>query len=379
MIPRTVDVAVVGAGLAGILAARGLAQAGLQVLLLDRAQFPRWKVCGCCLNPFAQATLAAANLQGLTAELGAVPIPELRLASRGVSASLSIPDWVSLSRLQLDSALIRHAEAAGVVFRSGSQVRLGPVVKERRTLRLEDGTIVAARLVLAADGLGGRLLAEDQPSMVEAGSHVGVGVVVDQAPSFYHAGTVFMAHGPHGYLGLVRLEDGRLNLAAAFDPRYLRRCQKPGVAAEQLLATVGWPEITGLRERKWRGTPPLTRRPQLPGAERVLAIGDAAGYVEPFTGEGMAWALASGLAVVEVAQKAVVDWHADRIREWTELHGSIIRQRQWVCRGLAWLLRRPSLTLGVVGLLQRFPWLAGPFVGQIGAFKKRPAGAVPDR
>ncbi len=56
---RSWDVIVVGAGLAGSLAARQLALAGARVLLLDRATFPRWKVCGCCFNPHAQSALAA--------------------------------------------------------------------------------------------------------------------------------------------------------------------------------------------------------------------------------------------------------------------------------------------------------------------------------
>src|SRR3954466_2849745 len=106
---RTWDVAIVGAGLAGTLAARQLARAGAAVLLLDRATFPRWKVCGCCLNPHAQSALASVGLGELPTTLKAVPLPIMRLAVRGIEARLPLPGWVSLSRLALDQALVEQA------------------------------------------------------------------------------------------------------------------------------------------------------------------------------------------------------------------------------------------------------------------------------
>jgi menaquinone-9 beta-reductase len=370
------DVAVVGAGLAGSLAALGLAQAGLRVILLDRAAFPRWKVCGCCLNPHALGTLAAVGLGDLARQLGAVPLPVMRLGSRGVEARLALPGWVALSRIRLDAALIATAQAAGALFVPQVSARLGPETPDSRTLSLrgEDGVeaTLEARLILAADGLGGRLLAdgleeEQRPVQIAADSRIGAGVVVDEAPVFYHPGEVYMAHAKNGYLGLVRLEDGRLNLAAAFNARFLRACRHPGRAALLVLQEVGWPAPAGLADLRWRGTPALTRRPSRLGSGRVLALGDAAGYVEPFTGEGMAWALGSGTAMVALARQAVAGWQPGVIDEWTRVHQRIVGQRQWVCRAMAWLTRHPSLTRTVVAALSRFPWLSAPFVRQIGA------------
>jgi menaquinone-9 beta-reductase len=375
---RAWDVAVVGAGLAGSLAALGLARAGLRVVLLDRATFPRWKVCGCCLNPHALGTLAAVGLGDLPHHLEAVPLPSMRLASRGVEAKLALPGWVALSRLRLDSALIAAAQAAGAIFVPGVQARLGPEAASTRTLFLhaEGGSKASlqANLILAADGLGGRLLAEgltdDQPIHIAADSRIGAGVVADDGPPFYRPGEVYMAHARIGYLGLVRLEDGRLNMAAAFDARFLRTCHHPGVAAVRVLQEVGWPAPPRLAELRWRGTPTLTRHPARLGSGRVLALGDAAGYVEPFTGEGMAWALASGAAVVDVARRAVSSWQPGLIEEWTRVHSQIVGRRQWVCWAMAWLTRHPSLTRIVVAALSQLPWLAAPFVHQIGAAQK---------
>lgn len=364
----TWDVAVVGAGLAGTLAARQLARAGARVILLDRATFPRWKVCGCCLNPHAQSALAAVGLGELPRKLGALPLAEMRLAVRGIEARLQLPGWVSLSRERLDHALVEDACASGVTFLPGMTARLGQVEHEVRTLWVHPGhgpeQPILARLVLAADGLGSRLL---QSGPVLEGSRVGAGVVVEEAPAFYRQGEIYMAHGHGGYLGLVRLEDGRLNLAAAFDAPFLRSCHHPGEAASQLLAEVGWPSIGGLEQARWRGTPSLTRQPIQPGSDRVLALGDAAGYVEPFTGEGMAWALASGAAVAPLALEAVKRWRPELVRKWGRVHQRIVRRRQWVCWSMTWVTRSSTLTRVVVAALARLPWLATPFVRQIGA------------
>ncbi len=263
-----------------------------------------------------------------------------------------------------------------MTFAEGLTARLGPIEGETRTLWVHPGhgeeTPLSARLVLAADGLGGRLLVEglrDRGQAVEVASdsRVGVGVVVEEAPAFYQPGEIYMAHGRGGYLGLVRLEDGRLNLAAAFDAPFLRSCHHPGEAAVRMLAEVGWPAIPGLEQVRWKGTPALTRHPIQPGSERVLAVGDSAGYVEPFTGEGMAWALASGAAVVPLALRAIDRWRPGLVREWGQTHRRIVRQRQWVCWSMAWLTRSPMLTRVVVAALARLPWLATPFVRQIGA------------
>src|SRR5436190_16785726 len=94
---RTWDVAVVGAGPAGAMAARELVRHGVAVLLIDRAMFPRSKVCGCYVNAYAQATLATVGLGGLTAACGALPIHHFVLGTHGASARMPLPGGVLLS------------------------------------------------------------------------------------------------------------------------------------------------------------------------------------------------------------------------------------------------------------------------------------------
>src|SRR5262249_42416662 len=150
------DDVVVGAGPAGAIATHELARWGLRVLLIDKAVFPRWKVCGCCLNGRALALLKAAGMDGLVNRLGAVPLRRMWLAARGRQACLSLPESVALSREVFDAALVTAAVSAGAAFLPATLGTLGPVTAQKRRVFLRQGgrrVEIAARLVLAADGL----------------------------------------------------------------------------------------------------------------------------------------------------------------------------------------------------------------------------------
>jgi flavin-dependent dehydrogenase len=363
----TWDAVVVGAGPAGALAARELARRGRGVLLIDRESFPRWKVCGCCLSARALGTLARVGLADLPGRCGAVPLRQLRLAAAGCGAAVPLPGGVALSRQALDAALVGTAVEAGASFLPRTRAERTDGAPGGRTLLLRRGECevrVTARVVLLAHGLGGGVTAGQSGFRVRTApaARVGAGVVVDRAPDFYGPGTVFMACGGGGYVGLVRLEDGRLDLAAACDVGWLRRAGGPGRAATALLAEVGWPAVPGLAEAGWRGTPRLTRRLVPPAADRLFVLGDAAGYVEPFTGEGMAWALGSAAALAPLADRAVSGWSAALVGEWCRLYRQTVVRRQAACRVTAGVLRHPGLVQAVVSVLAAAPGLAMPLV-----------------
>ena len=367
---RTWEVAVVGAGPAGATAARELARRGIAVLLIDRAIFPRAKVCGCYLNANAQATLTAVGLGGLTAACGALPIHHFRIGTGGASACIPLPGGVLLSREVFDATLIRAAVAAGAAFLPGTWAALEGAIDKTRTLRLTQAgqeMRVSARVVLAADGLGGNLL--DRAGVTEAppapGSRIGAGVLLDDAPSFYDVGTIYMACAGRVYMGIERLEDGRVDMAGAFDADWVRHLGGLGAAAAWALAETGWPAPAGLALRDWRGTAPLTRQARRLAAERVFAVGDAAGYVEPFTGEGMAWALAAAAELAPLAARAVTDWHPGLPHRWAVRYQYLVRRRQLVCRAAAAVLRRPWLVRWGVDLLSVVPSLAVPVVAML--------------
>jgi len=353
------DALVIGAGPAGALAARELARQGRSVLLVDRARFPRPKVCGCCINRGALATLNAVGLQGLAQSCGAVPLQRVRLATDGRQAVLPLVGGVALSRSRFDAALVEAAVQAGARVIPETLAQLGPCQPHARQVRLrhrDQETTASASLVIAANGLGGNLLAAETPSQAKPGSRLGAGTILQEAPAAYEPGTVFMACGVGGYAGLVRLEDGRLDVAAALDPVYVAAAGGLGRAAEGILHQARLPTIPSLTESRWRGTPLLSRRLQTPSGRGVLAIGDAAGYVEPFTGEGIAWALASAAAVPSFW--ALPD--GERGRAWNHWYRRQIARRQWLCRLVAAALRRPRLVRTAVTLLAHAPLFAAP-------------------
>jgi 2-polyprenyl-6-methoxyphenol hydroxylase-like FAD-dependent oxidoreductase len=176
---------------------------------------------------------------------------------------------------------------------------------------------------------------------------------------------VYMATAAGGYVGLVRLEDDRLDVAAAFDAVFVRQCGGLGPAAEAILAETRWPAIAPLAMLPWKGTPALTRRAATRAGQRWFAVGDAAGYVEPFTGEGMAWAIRSAVALAPLAVRAAEHWSDSLAREWERTHRRLIESRQWVCRIVARLLRSPRLTAWAVRALAVCPALSWPVVASL--------------
>jgi flavin-dependent dehydrogenase len=345
VIERDWDAVVVGAGPAGSVAARELARRGARVLLVDKALFPRTKVCGSCLNAAALAALDAVKLAHVPKECGAVPLHSVRLAAGRRSADVPLAGGVAVSRQEFDAALVEEAIAAGATFRDGVVVKPHDVVE-------------IARVVIVATGLAGA------QGSIQSGSRLGAGVIVpaDVVPDFFASGTIFMATGRGGYVGLVRVEDDCLDVAAAFDADFVRSCGGLGPAAELILKQTGWPAIPGLADLPWRGTPALTRRPAAVAGHRFFAVGDAAGYVEPFTGEGMAWAIASAAAVAPFALRGIEKWDDALIGEWQRTHSRLIRSRQGVCRVAARVLRSPALTSLAVRALGVFPALARPVI-----------------
>ncbi len=356
------DVLVIGAGPAGALASLDLARRGLTVLLVEKRSFPRWKVCGSCFNAQAQAALASVGQGHLLEHLGGRPLRRLRLGLGGRETTCALPPGRALSRGRFDQALVEAAVNAGAVFRPRTTAQLGGVTPHARRVCLRQGQrqeLVQAAVVLVASGLANRSL-EHEPSAhtrISPRSRLGAGCVLAGSHSRWEEGTIHMAVGRQGYVGLVRVEDGSLNLAAAFDRALLQECGGAAAAARQVLAEAGFPAIPQLAEAAWQSTPALSRRTTPLAGHRFLVLGDAAGYVEPFTGEGMGWALAAAVAATPLVLEGTGSWQPAIERRWRELHRQRIGRRQLLCRGLALALRHPTSSRGLFWAASRLPSL----------------------
>ena len=310
------QVIVVGAGPAGAAAAIRLARAGIRVLLIDKTCLPRTKLCGCCLSSRALRELADLGMTDVVTQLGAVPLREVALFAAGYCTMLPLSVGASLSRDTLDSQLVRMAIDAGAAWLPGAVVRATEPIQEgaggvqiRLVVNKQDNEdpsqagipgVLVADCVIIATGLATAIRSSPSGSARRTSrkSRLGLGTVLPHDALQLERGKLVMAVAPFGYCGLVRLEDGRVDVAAAVDPTAVATWKPPGVI-QRILATAGTTVPGGIETACYRGTPPLTHAAPI-AKGRMFCVGDAARYVEPFTGEGIAWALCSARLLSEV-------------------------------------------------------------------------------
>ena len=290
---------VVGAGPAGAATALGALRAdpGLSVLLLDRADFPRDKACGDGVAPHVLDVLAGVGVTGLLDDRVPVRRLELRARGAGVVRDMQRPGWV-VPRTLLDARLVEAAVAAGACLR-----------RERvRTIEaLEDGVRLAgahARVVVGADGAYSSVrkaigLREGQRRAVAIRGYAPVPAERRGAQVI-----VFADRRQPAYAWSFDRGDGLANvgygeLRSAGDSAAPTRAMFLA-AVEELL-----PEATACAT-SWRAShlPLSSWRWQQPDG-RVLLAGDAAGLVNPVTGEGIYYAVATGVLAGRAAAAAV--------------------------------------------------------------------------
>lgn len=377
---RQWDVLVIGAGPAGALAAREAARAGFATLLVERQAFPRDKVCGGCLNHTAVSALQRAGLGDRLAMCRGEAITSVRLHHEGRCATIAVPPGVAISRRTFDAMLVKAAVAAGAQFLPEASALLaglppGSAVPDCRRLELQhrrDGSVgIEARVVVAADGLSQTSLqaSREFQSRVARSARIGLGGNGAAGTLSLSPGAITMAIGRAGYVGAVMTEGKRLNLAAALDPDFVKRCGSPAASVATVLEEAGVSRHGSLDVATWQGTLPLMRRTPRPAGHRVLVIGDAAGYVEPFTGEGMAWAIAAAVAAVPFIRQGVSRWDVSLEDAWIARYRAIVLGQQRRCTLIARSLRSPLIVRTVVGLLERWPSLARPIVMRLGALE----------
>lgn len=359
------DAVVIGAGPAGSVCAYALARAGQRVLLVDRAHMPRAKVCGCCLAPDGAQSLARAGLAAVLNGAGVIDACELRVGSRSVT--LPARGFAVLGRDEFDARLAAAAQAAGATLLTGwgahveadGTVRLRKAGGERVPHIAEStshepafaglsGPLVRARAVVVADGIGGASLAH-RPEFgwrVSPASFMGLGAILSRPPVALRSGHMTMLCGAAGYLGLVRLPTGMVDAAASLDPHAVRATGGPAKVCAAMLTSAGG-DPTALDGAVWRGTPLLTRRRSRIESDNVFVLGDAAGYVEPFTGEGMSWAIRGALIASTIICNRI-DGRSEP-GAWALAHRREIGRHHRRCGFVARLVRRHSALRALVG------------------------------
>jgi flavin-dependent dehydrogenase len=333
----TPDVVIVGAGPAGAAAGIVLARAGGRVRILDRATFPRDKLCGDTVNPGTLARLYALGVGAEVERRGLRVEGMLVSGERGVRVEGRYPagQWGrAILRRDLDDLLLRAAIAAGCQFEPGVAVR-GAVVEESGAARCVGGvrigvrgreTTIAAPLIIAADGRRSTLawglgLARHPVSP----RRWAIGAYFDNVDVTGRASTLGEMHIRRGhYIGVAPVPDGLTNVC-------LVRPSGPGDAdladaAGLLTRTLACdPLLAGRAAAARLATPPVVLGPLAvdvvtAAIDGLLIAGDASGFIDPMTGDGLRFAIRGGELAASAALEALA-------HGWSGVHARLAASR----------------------------------------------------
>lgn len=313
------DVAIAGAGPAGTSAAIQLARRGARVLLVESKKFPRAKLCGEFISPECFTHFERLGVAGEMSSAGGAAISKtVFYARRGQNVEMP-SEWLKagthalgLSRSTMDHKLLECAKRAGVVVLENAQA--GALIQERQVVQglqvKMDETVQTFNATVTIDATGrSRVLArhtdsvwirQPKPALVAFKAHLAGARVAQGACEIYSY--------RRGYGGLSAVEGGLSNLCFIVAARDVRRYNSdPETVMREVVMKNSRAAYTLAPARV--ATPWLSvslegfGRRSLSPAPGLLTIGDAASFIDPFTGSGMLMALESGQLVADVISR----------------------------------------------------------------------------
>ena len=388
-----------GAGPAGSIAALILARAGVTVRLLDRSAFPRDKLCGDTLNPGALSILDRLGA-GSAVRQRALPITGMTVTGyispmRRATVSASYPadlNGVAILRRDLDALLVEAAVDAGADFTPNVHVR-GPLMGTNGSSITGVVTSAAgatdhldAKVVIGADGRRSTLaFALGLASFPASPRRWAFGTYFEGVDGLTSCGEMHVR--PDGYIGVAPLPGGLANVCVV---RELFRLKAEATSMPEVTSTAeATPDVASgfsrkiiseaidsdpdLRERFARARQvagvtslgPLAVDARAAGCPGLLLAGDAAGFVDPMTGDGLRFALRGG----ELAAAAALDELASGTPSFTALHAARVREfsSKWrVNRALRSLVASPLGVSLAASLAARWPAPVEYLVGLAG-------------
>src|SRR5215813_4935095 len=329
------DVAIIGGGPAGSSCAAFCALAGLRTVVLDREKFPREKVCGDCLNPSCWPVLDRLELALRVRDLPHSILNSVAfIAIDGREVIVDLPSGanceISVKRSLFDDLLLRRARELGANVHEQTTVT-GLTRNDDWKIETASGRTFHARMLIGADGRNStiahlcNLLPRPARERVALQAHI---------PRPRNSGDrIALQFLPEGYSGQAPVNETELNLCLVGTP--------PTISKLRQWAQRHF-EITP--DQSWRTITPLTRSPVSSAHENLFLIGDAARVVEPFTGEGIYYALRSGELAARATARIIRD--KDRhsaLREFARACDQMYRGRLWINRLARAAVLRPHI------------------------------------
>ena len=353
------DVVIAGGGPAGSSAAIHLAARGARVLLAEQKKFPRAKLCGEFISPECLDHFERLGVADRMMAAGGARLTQTVFYSRG-GRSVNVPsEWFSsqpgalgLSRAEMDHKLLERAREAGVEVLEDTQA-CGLILEERRLrgIQLKSSDVVSgATALVTVDATGRtralarRLNGDGKKSKKSRAPFVAFKAHLENAHVAEGACEIYFYAG--GYGGLSSVENGLSNLCFIASAKDVRACASDAERVMREVVTrnsrAAYTLAHARTRTEWLGVSleSFGRQEPVP-ADGLLTIGDAAAFIDPFTGSGMLMALESG----EVAAGVIMD-HLQGLRK-GESFAAITRDYRTIYR------QRFAARLRVCALLRR--------------------------
>lgn len=357
------DAVVIGGGPAGSLAALHLNRAGWRTALIEKRQRHTAKTCGHCLHRRGLRRLEALGLGDVVAHAQVGASAQLRVHEAGRrgqrTAAFDLtfhretePPSVLVRRDVFDQALIDRARREGVIVFQPAAAKVSSGGRGRVAVRIDDAVErLRCNLIVGADGLRSavaRLIDADGGS-ARVGGKFGFSFDLPASAGADDLGrdAVDMFVTELGYLGVVREQDGTLHVAALVQQRASRdlfRFVRETAGQFEALRAAGFENLCRRDVRALHGAGPIPWRAKRVSGRGVALVGDAAEFIEPFTGEGMCWAIesASVFGAVATAQPVGV-WDDCAAARYEQDYGARVASGKSLCRAAAAALQRPML------------------------------------
>jgi menaquinone-9 beta-reductase len=385
---KATDVIVVGAGPAGAATAILLAERGLDVCVLDRARFPRPKLCGEYLSPEAARILDRLGALKALDAAGAATLSGMRITAPDGTVVTGhygpLGPWrpyrghaLGVARTTLDTALVDRLRALPVDFRE--EVRVTDILREGNQVvgveAVELGGrrwVLRARLIVAADGRASVIAHRLGLRHPHRARRMALVTYVRGIPACGDHGEIFV--DPPDYAILNPLGPDRVNMSLVVPLEHVApwsdRLETFFTARVRQLPHLARRLADADRIAPVQAMGPLAYRVRQPAVGGVLLVGDAAGFYDPLTGEGVFSALRAAELAAETATRAFAstDWSAATLSAYARARQASFSGKERFTRALQFVVLRRRLANLTAHVLARRPALLDLLLGIAGDY-----------